>query len=67
MGEFVLIMILATGTPRVATNHVYFATQAACEHARSSMLTNKMSSRWIEYGECFPTGLNRASSDIPTR
>lgn len=57
MGEFVLILFLTTGTPGVATNHVYFASLPACQHAKAAMMASKTASRWIEYGECFSTGL----------
>ena len=69
MGEFVLILFLTTGTPGVATNHVYFASMPACQHTKATMLASKTASRWIEYGECFPTGLTppRQNPETPTR
>lgn len=59
MMEYVLILIFVTGSPRVTTEHIPFATKPACEQASTSIGANKEAAKHLAFNECFHTGLGK--------
>jgi hypothetical protein len=59
MGEFVLVVILMSGTQPSAADHIYFHTIEACANVRQSMHDNPNLKPRILFVDCFDTKRGR--------